>query len=69
MIGQTLGHYHVKASFDLQLDARILAAQLQVKVGNAAAGVSALALIEKDAVAQGFLLAARKAKESGSKHI
>jgi hypothetical protein len=55
-----------KSSFDVQLESRIVAALLQSRSGNAAAGAAALAAIEKEATEHGFLLAARRAKAATS---
>ncbi|MGB7437521.1 MAG: tetratricopeptide repeat protein [Candidatus Acidiferrum sp.] len=57
-----LAELAAKSSYDVQLDARLLVAELQLKSGTASTALPALAAIEKEAASHGFLLFARKAK-------
>lgn len=57
-----------RASFDVQLDARIVAAQLQLRGCTSSAAVP-LAAIEKEAAEHGFLLAARRARAAMPKRL
>ncbi|HKT48552.1 MAG TPA: tetratricopeptide repeat protein [Candidatus Acidoferrales bacterium] len=58
-----------KASFEVQLETRMAAARLQAKAGNKAAATAELESVEKEATAHGFLMLARKAKETAAKAL